>query len=234
MPASCRWAGTARRPVTEERGGRPGDEVSFADECPLLLTSEASLADLNRRAPEPVAMHRFRPNLVVKDASAPYDEDHWRRVRIGGIEFDCAQACRRCVFTTIDPESGERHARQEPPAHPFHLPADGRGRAGLRRPPDSSCRRERRDRSRGGDPRARLKGGRSAGGAAAPRRASKRNGAGPIRAGSLPEEAPCPAPPLSSPVRPRRTGASLSREGAPASGAGPPRASPRAGPPRSE
>ena len=103
-----------RRPVTEERGGLPGDEVSFADECPLLLTSEASLADLNRRAPEPVAMHRFRPNLVVRDASAPYDEDHWRRVRIGGIEFDCAQACRRCVFTTIDPESGERHARQEP------------------------------------------------------------------------------------------------------------------------
>ena len=103
-----------RRAVTEERGGRPGDEVSFADECPLLLTSEASLADLNTRAPSPVSMERFRPNLVVSGAPAPYDEDDWRRVRIGGIEFDCAQACRRCVFTTIDPESGIADERQEP------------------------------------------------------------------------------------------------------------------------
>lgn len=103
-----------RRAVTAERGGRPGDEVSFADECPLLLTTEASLADLDARAPIEVTMERFRPNLVVRGGPAPYDEDHWRRVRIGGIEFECAQACRRCVFTTIDPESGVRDERQEP------------------------------------------------------------------------------------------------------------------------
>ena len=103
-----------RRPVTGERGGRPGDEVSFADECPLLLTSEASLADLDARAPIEVTMERFRANLVVRGAPAPYDEDHWRRVRIGGVDFDCAQACRRCVFTTIDPETGVRDAHQEP------------------------------------------------------------------------------------------------------------------------
>ena len=103
-----------RRPVSAEHGGRPGDEVSFADECPVLLTSEASLADLNSRAPHPVPMARFRANLVVSGAPAPYDEDHWRRVRIGGVDFDCAQACRRCVFTTIDPESGARDAHQEP------------------------------------------------------------------------------------------------------------------------
>ncbi len=103
-----------RREVSAARGGRPGDEVSFADECPILLTTEASLADLDARAPIPVSMARFRPNLVVRGAPVPYDEDHWRRVRIGGIEFDCAQACRRCVFTTIDPESGVRHEHQEP------------------------------------------------------------------------------------------------------------------------
>ena len=103
-----------RREVSADCGGRPGDEVSFADECPLLLTSEASLADLDARAPIQVTMGRFRPNLVVRGAAAPYDEDHWRRVRIGTIEFDCAQACRRCVFTTIDPESAVRHEHQEP------------------------------------------------------------------------------------------------------------------------
>ena len=130
-----------RRAVSVERGGRPGDEVSFADECPLLLTSEASLADLNARAPRPVPMARFRPNLVVKGAPAPYDEDYWRRVRIGGIEFDCAQACRRCVFTTINPESGVRDEHQEPlrtlstyrrfgaggPAFGIHLIPRGKG-----------------------------------------------------------------------------------------------------------
>lgn len=108
MDAEC------HRPVPAEIGGRPGDEVSFADECPLLLTSEASLADLNARLPRPASMDRFRPNLVVRGATAPYDEDHWRRVRIGGIEFDCAQACKRCVFTTIDPRSGARDGNQEP------------------------------------------------------------------------------------------------------------------------
>lgn len=103
-----------RRPVPAEVGGRRGDEVSFADECPLLLTSEASLADLNARLPRPVSMDRFRPNLVVRGAAAPYVEDHWRRVRIGGVEFDCAQACKRCVFTTIDPRTGVRDGNQEP------------------------------------------------------------------------------------------------------------------------
>ena len=108
MDADC------RRAVPAEIGGRPGDEVSFADECPLLLTSEASLADLDARLPRPVPMERFRPNLVVRGAAAPYDEDHWRRIRIGGIEFDCAQACKRCVFTTIDPRTGARDENQEP------------------------------------------------------------------------------------------------------------------------
>jgi uncharacterized protein YcbX len=93
--------------------GQAGDQVSFADGFPLLLISEASLADLNSRLDAPVEMRRFRPNLVV-DGDGPYAEDGWRRIRIGGVEFAGVKNCSRCVFTTIDPDSGALHPAQEP------------------------------------------------------------------------------------------------------------------------
>ena len=67
--------------------GQPGDEVSFADGFPMMLLTEASLNDLNTRLEQPVSMRRFRPNLVV-DGEAPYAENHWRRIRIGEVEFE--------------------------------------------------------------------------------------------------------------------------------------------------
>ncbi|HHJ16001.1 MAG TPA: MOSC domain-containing protein [Gammaproteobacteria bacterium] len=92
---------------------QPGDEVSFADGFPLLLASEASLADLNRRLDSPVQMRRFRPNLVV-DGELPYAEDNWHRLRIGEVEFEGVKNCSRCVFTTIDPDTGLKHPGKEP------------------------------------------------------------------------------------------------------------------------
>jgi uncharacterized protein YcbX len=100
------------RPVNPDYG-RASDEVSFADGFPLLLISTASLADLNRRLQHPVPMQRFRPNLVV-DGDRPYAEDGWRRLRIGGVEFEGVKNCSRCVFTTIDPRTGTRDAAGEP------------------------------------------------------------------------------------------------------------------------
>jgi len=93
--------------------GRAGDQVSFADGFPLLLISEASLADLNGRLAQPVEMRRFRPNLVV-DGDSPYAEDGWRRIRVGDVEFEGVKNCSRCVFTTIDPDSGEKSPDLEP------------------------------------------------------------------------------------------------------------------------
>ena len=93
--------------------GRPGDQVSFADGYPLLLISEASLADLNSRLPQPVEMRRFRPNLVV-DGELAYAEDGWRRLRVGEVEFEGVKNCSRCIFTTIDPDTGEKHPGLEP------------------------------------------------------------------------------------------------------------------------
>jgi uncharacterized protein YcbX len=93
--------------------GQVGDEVSFADGFPMLLIGQASLQDLNSRLHRPVDMRRFRPNLVV-EGSAPYAEDGWKRIRVGDVEFDGVKNCSRCVFTTVDPDTGVADPRQEP------------------------------------------------------------------------------------------------------------------------
>lgn len=92
---------------------QPGDKVAFADGFPVLLIGQASLDDLCARIGRPLEMLRFRPNFVVQ-GSAPYAEDNWKRIRIGGVEFDVAKGCSRCVLTTIDPHTGERTADREP------------------------------------------------------------------------------------------------------------------------
>lgn len=102
----------AQRPV-DPTYASADDEVSFADGFPLLLISEGSLAGLNARLDAPVPMLRFRPNLVVAGAS-PHAEDGWKRIRIGGIEFDVAKPCARCGFTTVMPETGTLDPRGEP------------------------------------------------------------------------------------------------------------------------
>jgi len=83
----------------------PGDLVSFVDAFPLLLIGQSSLEDLNGRLERPVAIERFRPNVVV-EGSAPYAEDGWSRLRIGRIAFRGAKPCARCVATTVDPQTG--------------------------------------------------------------------------------------------------------------------------------
>ena len=93
-----------RRPVSPTHG-RPGDEVSFADGYPLLVASESSRLDLERRAGMPLEMARFRPNVVVSGA-APWAEDRWSRVRIGAAWLRVTKPCERCVVTTLDPVTG--------------------------------------------------------------------------------------------------------------------------------
>ena len=91
----------------------PGDEVSLADDFPLLLISQAALDLLNAKLAKPVSMLRFRPNLVVAGTDA-HAEDGWKRIRVGEVEFDVVKPCVRCVFTTVDFERGERDPSGEP------------------------------------------------------------------------------------------------------------------------
>ena len=88
---------------------RAGEQVGFADGFPFLLISQASLDDLNARLEEPVPMQRFRPNLVV-EGCAPYAEDSWQRLRIGGMVLRAVKPCSRCIIPTIDPATAQRNA----------------------------------------------------------------------------------------------------------------------------
>jgi len=87
--------------------GQKPDRVSFADGYPILLTTEDSLDALNARLAAPVTMTRFRPNLVVAGFPA-WEEDRWRRIRIGEASFRIVKPCARCIITTLDPVSGEK------------------------------------------------------------------------------------------------------------------------------
>jgi uncharacterized protein len=102
----------SRRDIDPDYGA-PGDQVSFADGYPALAIGQAALDALNARLPRPMSMLRFRPNLVIADAPA-HAEDGWRRVRVGAVEFAAVKPCTRCVFTTVDPETGRGDADGEP------------------------------------------------------------------------------------------------------------------------
>ncbi len=92
-------------------GARPGDLLAFADGAPLLVTTHASLDELNRRirshGGQPVPMDRFRTNLVLEGCVA-FDEDRWTHLDIAGVRFRASGPCERCLVTTTDQQTGQR------------------------------------------------------------------------------------------------------------------------------
>ena len=108
-PVHLLWLGEQSSRFRDKLGVR----VSFADGYPLLLTSEASLADINARTDGSHVMAQFRPNVVVSDTDA-FAEDGWQRIRIGDVLFRVDAPCSRCVMITVDPARGERRTDGEP------------------------------------------------------------------------------------------------------------------------
>ncbi len=89
-----------------------GDTTAFSDGFPYLLISQGSLDDLNHRLSNhstPVSMRRFRPNLVVSSTDA-YAEDHWKKIRIGNIDFSIVKPCNRCSIPSIHTQTAEKTA----------------------------------------------------------------------------------------------------------------------------
>lgn len=82
-----------------------GARVSFADDFPFMLLSQASLDDLNTRLEAKVPMNRFRPNIVV-EGCGPYAEDTFGTFTIGAVAFQAVKLCGRCKVITIDQATG--------------------------------------------------------------------------------------------------------------------------------
>jgi len=113
---------SSKRRVMNDIGGDnalPEDQVAFPDLFPLLLTTQESLEEVNRRTPDlDVSMDRFRPNIVVSGAAKAFDEDYWAVVDIGNanrkVRLRCLEQDPRCQIPTIDQQTGEKNARFEP------------------------------------------------------------------------------------------------------------------------
>lgn len=78
----------------------------FPDNYGLLVVSEASLSDLNKRLPEGVPFNRFRPNVVVGGLQA-YQEDYLSKINADECELRFVDLCFRCNLTTIDQNTAE-------------------------------------------------------------------------------------------------------------------------------
>ncbi|XP_034196557.2 mitochondrial amidoxime reducing component 2 isoform X2 [Osmia lignaria lignaria] len=89
------------------------DTGAYPDATSYNLINESSITELNTRLDNPVIADQFRPNFVVKGA-VPYEEDSWQWVKIGDVIFKNVMPCTRCIFTTIDPETGKKDSKAEP------------------------------------------------------------------------------------------------------------------------
>lgn len=93
-PSSMRWTGG----VTALN--------RFSDGYPLLLISEASIADLGARLGSSVSFKRFRPNIVISGVER-YEEDYLDTLAAEGVALKFVKPCTRCVTINTDQDSGE-------------------------------------------------------------------------------------------------------------------------------
>lgn len=85
-------------------------QTQFADGFSVLVLSQASLDELNRRLVSnghlPVGMERFRPNVVLSGLTAN-DEDRLDVLHIateqGAVQLQLVKPCPRCPIPNIDP-----------------------------------------------------------------------------------------------------------------------------------
>ncbi|XP_069677991.1 mitochondrial amidoxime reducing component 2-like [Periplaneta americana] len=89
------------------------DVGALPDFTSYMLMNKASVDDLNTHLTKPVTANFFRPNFLVESCKA-YDEDKWEWVKIGETVFRVVKPCNRCIFTTIDPETGIKDKNMEP------------------------------------------------------------------------------------------------------------------------
>ncbi|AHZ84875.1 putative protein YcbX [Bdellovibrio bacteriovorus] len=92
-----------RRVLSTDKAWKP--EVRFADGRPVQLINTKSLEELNSRLAEPVGVERFRGNIIYS-GQMPFEEDKWKKIRVGEVVFSQPKRCSRCTITTIDQATG--------------------------------------------------------------------------------------------------------------------------------
>ena len=96
-------------PTKVDLGYQPS--IGFSDAYPVHLLNLASVRDIAAKVKDDIprfSARRFRSNILIS-GPGPYDEDDWKRVRVGGEEFYCACHTVRCRLPNVDPDSSFRH-----------------------------------------------------------------------------------------------------------------------------
>jgi uncharacterized protein len=96
--ASKKWTGEREVPTL------------FSDGFPMLLTSQASLNDLNHKLQaqgrDALPMNRFRPNIVIDGVEA-FEEDFAETFSTGKVRLQPVKPCPRCPMPSIDQATGK-------------------------------------------------------------------------------------------------------------------------------
>jgi uncharacterized protein YcbX len=82
-------------------------QTSFSDSYPILLASEDSLFELEKRAGMSIPIDRFRANIIIRGMQ-PFAEDTWEEIKLSSYHFKKGKPCSRCIVTTIDQSTGIR------------------------------------------------------------------------------------------------------------------------------
>ncbi|KAI9732634.1 MAG: hypothetical protein M1834_003970 [Cirrosporium novae-zelandiae] len=92
-------------PRKEEVGYQP--IIGFADAYPLHIMNLASLHDVASKLRQPIKLNalRFRPNIIMT-GPAKFEEDSWKKIKIGDFIYYCACRTVRCRLPNVDPFTG--------------------------------------------------------------------------------------------------------------------------------
>lgn len=88
----------------------PAERLVFNDIAHYLVVTEESNDALTAKLEDGCEMDvtKFRPNIVLKGASAPWVEDYWGEVTFdGGIQMPLMANCYRCQSITVDYDTGK-------------------------------------------------------------------------------------------------------------------------------
>jgi uncharacterized protein YcbX len=86
------------------------ERLAFNDIAHYLVVTEESNNEVSSRLKEGYSMDitKFRPNIVLRGASAPFVEDYWGDLSFyGGVRMALTANCFRCQSITVDYETGK-------------------------------------------------------------------------------------------------------------------------------
>ena len=109
----ARFDPEAPRHADRKWTGAIAADNAFQDGFPLLVSSAASIDEVNRRLARageaPVTLARFRPNLVLAGLDAN-GEDHLDEIVFataeGAVRLKLVKPCVRCTIPDVDPATG--------------------------------------------------------------------------------------------------------------------------------